>query len=242
MKIQKHRFTADEIERGLNSIDSLFRTYQPGDIKTLGEFSRILVMTFEYWNKYRNNSIIKCRFLSRILTYHDTLYTQQVCLVLNAHERFFRYTRNNIVKAIRGYVHHGDHEDKNLKEAILRRFIMEEDDTSNVTFEMFITREWIVTPGIYLKTGNKDSNGPYRNKWMVEGSETKDVSLIEAIVLNIYEEVRNIMNYGFLHNNFRDAMLTEKKVLLERFGAGLGQEVYEVLEWHRKSRARKSIL
>lgn len=77
---------------------------------------------------------------------------------------------------------------------------------------------------------------------MVEGSETKDVSLIEAIVLNIYEEVRNIMNYGFLHNNFRDAMLTEKKVLLERFGAGLGQEVYEVLEWHRKSRARKSIL
>lgn len=241
MKLKKHKITADKIKQGLKRIDSMFKEYQPGDIEILGEFSRILVMVFEYWNRYKNNSIIKCKYLNRILLYYNALYLKQVCLVLNSNERFFRYTRNNIIKAIRGYNYHGDHGDRNLKDETLRRFVIEEDG-NDVTFEMFITREWIITPGIYLSTGNKDSRGPYRNKWMVEGTETKDVSLIEAIVLNIYEEVRNIMNYGFFDNSFRIAMVAEEKILLERFGTEIGKEVFEVLKWHKKSRERKSIL
>ena len=98
---------------------SLFANYTPSDIKTLGEFSNFLVTTFEYWDKYRQDSVIKTKYLDEILKYYNSLYLSQICLILKIFDnKYYKYTRNRIIKAIRGFNFHGDH--KNLKNLRIR--------------------------------------------------------------------------------------------------------------------------
>ena len=71
-----------------------------------------------------------------------------------------------------------------------------EDDGIEVTSEMFITRNWLTGPGLYLSSGNKDSHDPFLHKIPSDGSFIM-VTLLEAIIYNIYEEVGCIISEGF---------------------------------------------
>ena len=117
-----------------------------------------------------------------------------------------------------------------------------EEDGNKVTYEMLITRSWIFTSGFYATNGNNDSQGPLLHRWEFSGKEVKYVSVIEAIVLNIYEEFHNITFGGKLINDSRVAWLVERENLIERFGIGTGEEVFQVLEWHLLSKERGSII
>lgn len=236
MKVDHHTETASILEERLDRLYSSLIDYQPGKIKGLSELAQTISMGNEYWTTHKYSSKIKPIHYNNTIDYLEGIYLTQICLVLNKNSKYYSYTRNNIIKSLRGFGFHADHDDKsNRKQKVLRQFVYE-NNKEQVTYEVALTYDWLIMPGVYSSAGNQDSNGPYRLKWKIEGKPTLLLSVIESVMLHIALEFSEICKNGrYFHKN-RLLMHIDDDTLIKKFGLEIAEKIMDLIKWHNQEK------
>jgi len=224
---------ADVFERKLRQLPKLIINLEPGNSQAMCEMASILVAGYEYWVTSKHEPVLTVPYQNEIVKWYNTIYINQVCLVLLYEDNFYKYTRNNISKLLRGHLQHNDQADRNKKDEAFRFYVWEGEKKSEVEFAL--TRNWLNSGGLKFDTGNLDSNNPFLEKISINDSDRKAFSTIESMVLGFALEFQEISQEGKLKHYGRLIMDSSEEHLINRFGEGIRKQCFCTIQWHKET-------
>lgn len=163
-----------------NSLKRLIPTYNSNDLESLSSICEALCIIKEFALRPEN----KLRFVN-FVNYLDVVYDKHHVLTLSYNAKYYSYTRNNIIKFIRGEGLHGDskiNRSKNPRDKALHDFVFPNDHSSTAEFVFLISMDFIVGPNIKSSSGNRDSDSCLSHT-INKGGETCTITTIESIAL-----------------------------------------------------------
>lgn len=154
MKVHVPSKKREIAEKAEIAFKNYFTNYVSGDFSALGEICNSMCVLKEFFlsNHFRAEK-------GHIVTYMNKVFDKHIVLILSNGEKRFCYTRNNLIKFIRGEAKHGDSENKDDKRLALHTFTFE--TTTEFTYEFGISANWIVGPNLRRAEGNFDSENAF---------------------------------------------------------------------------------
>jgi len=233
MKINPEKIKTDIFEKAVKDLPQLLASYEENDFEKLGKLCKYICQINEYLNR-RNRKRLKNEV--NVKKYRDYIYPMMCVLVLHNGQKTFAYSRNNIIKYLRGESLHGDSTKNKPKRAMLYDFIFEKDQ--NIDLEFAVTWSFVIYPGLKSSKSNTDSFTPFRQIIKLENREIS-VTQIESIALNIIYEYWQILS----RNNilWNKVMLTnDLEFFREKFGSDIVEKLIEeemkIKKWQKKGR------
>lgn len=153
-----------------------FTDYASGDFSALGEICNSMCVLKEFYlsNHFRSEK-------SHIVTYFNKVFDKHIVLILSNGNKRFAYTRNNVIKFIRGEAKHGDSENKDDRRAALHNFAFE--ISQDFFYEFGITANWIVGPNFRREGGNFDSEDAFVHEINLERGK-QQLTFMESVVFH----------------------------------------------------------
>jgi hypothetical protein len=236
MKLSSDSSAADRLEARLRSLPVQLSTYASGQLSTLCELALTVVMGEEYWITSKRKPVLTGPYQGVTERWYRNIYAEQIILVLKKENLGpYGYTRRHVFKQLRGYLAHGDQNDRGLKDEVFRAFAFENEGPSTVEFAL--TWSWLNSGGLYFSSGNVDSHNPFLEKVRINDREIV-VTTLESATLSAVAEFWHTFQYGDIPHTGRIAMTAEQRELETRFGADLGRSCFETVQWQIKEGAR----
>lgn len=229
MKIDRHKINTDNLERRINAIPRQMSEYRPNDIGLLSEMAAALVLAYEYFILGTGHTSLRTPHMKEVKSYLAGLFQAQACLILKWEDRYYAYSRLQILKALRATLFHADQKDRSKKDEALRNFVFE--DAVSSTLEFAITHNWLITPGLYSDRGNTDSGSPFIEAIRINDQPELHITISESLVLNVIAEFWGISMSGSYLNIHRILWRISREELVKRFGKDIGGHAFETVLW-----------
>ena len=245
MKIKDRKKRLEEqFQQHINDLNKLVEGYNPNNFDELTMISNSIAAISEYvlhQQKFRTTPLFK---------YFSSVYKYDICLVLAKNQVIcnethkilpndsqISFTRNNIVKFLRGEKVHMNEIPSVKKLDILNNFI---DEKSNYGQIFCIGHNFIRTPFFIEPKKSDDSGGSIMySLYKSDGSVVK-LSAVESIVFNVFNEYASICNRGVIR--WKKSMIsfidketsTLSPMLKEQIGDNILKQVPNWVEWGLK--------
>jgi len=201
LKIDYPRFRQEKIDGSIKTINHILGNYEKNNLQMLSDISNSINIIDETILS-RN---YKSKHITSLLDYFSNIYRNDICFVLHEEEKFYSYTRRDIIMFFRGESVHnkGTIQLKN-KQKILRRFLNEE-KTIQVWFSI---RKDFVAAGLIRAEDETDSKTPYAESIKTDKDEIQ-LGTLESISFSIIIEIANMLMSGSL--KWRKMIITPDK-------------------------------
>lgn len=199
MKINnRKKLTSQKLNEHSVELDRIVRDYSANDIKKLSRIAFLIASIEEYFTANRSAN-------SLLLNYFKTTYKVDYCLILSRTQIICRdefkilpnesqqgFSRNNIIKFLRGEHAHLNSLPNDDKLKILNGFIHEENEYISI---FAIGHNFIRTPNLIEHKNVGDSEGSIVHSYKTKSGKIEKLSTIESIVINIYKEISETVTH-----------------------------------------------
>jgi hypothetical protein len=211
-------------------------------LETISDVSATITNLFEMFSDLIDTKPI---FINQGLLrdYFTDVYSncELPCLVIKCDGIRKSYSRNKVIKALRGYTSHGNNKNANTDKALalLSDFVFHKCSNREVVYESYLTSEWHITPGLFLDTGNQNSRGPEKIAVPLGKSKGKKIGVIEGVFFNIFQEICYLFHFGAIPKGGdggrnRVHKMSDLDTLKKQIGDVHGQRVFNTQEWSLK--------
>ena len=177
------------LRRKMQKANNAFYNYQNDDIKKLADMALVAELLYE-----DVQTLTPCDIgpnQDELFDYMMNIYKHDICLVLKIGNKIHGYTRHQVASRCRATEMHMG---KTPSSLIPLKQFMEEVTKAEVLF--FIGLQFIGTPFIRGVKPVTDSSHFYREFYYNRKKEKIPVTVIESLMLNIYEEIGIVIRQG----------------------------------------------
>jgi hypothetical protein len=195
MKIKKRQEFIKKIARSLAEAQHILDNFESNNLEHSSKIAHSVVKLYEARN-HSSMFIHDKQNYKKLVEYFNSVYFEHICLVLRKQETEFAYTRNNVMKFLRGAWVHTDDNKINKKLEALDEFMYEE---NSVKALFCISMNFVYFPCSIVYEGfNSDSVKVICETLKRADGQEIELTIIESILMGVCNEISSILRHGEL--------------------------------------------